>query len=243
MGKIYINEETIEYEEVRSPRAKRLIITVRDGKVKVTMPPRATSKQVGLFVEAKKQWIYAHWKGQQAVRAAAEKRDFFRGVRCMYRGKPVAVKAGFAPGKARVELGREEIILSLPLNEMKPLSGTERQEEARKLLTGWYRSSAQRVFKGKLDYYARLMDVSYKDFRVKDQKTKWGSCSGAGNINLNWRLIMAPDDVLDYLIVHELAHLRHPNHSREFWSFVGSFKPDYPECRKWLKTMGKTLVL
>lgn len=241
MGKIYINEDIIEYEEVRSPRARRLTITIRDGKVRVTMPLYAASQQVGQFVAAKKEWIYAHWKAQQAIRAEAESRDFFRGVRCMYRGKPIFVTARFGPGRARVEQEGEKVTISLPVKGMEILSLPERQARARQLLVVWYRRRAHQVFKEKLDHYARLMEVSYQGFRVKDQKTKWGSCSGTGNINLNWRLIMAPDAVLDYLIVHELAHLRHPDHSRAFWLLVQTFMPDYLQCRKWLRTVGRTL--
>ncbi len=92
------------------------------------------------------------------------------------------------------------------------------------------------------EYYARQMQVSYGRVAVKDQKTRWGSCSAKGNLNFNWRLILAPGEVLDYVVVHELAHRREMNHSVRFWNLVESVLPDYQQRKRWLKENGDRLM-
>lgn len=86
--------------------------------------------------------------------------------------------------------------------------------------------------------YAERMQVSYGRITIRDQKTRWGSCSAAGNLNFNWRLVMAPGEVLDYVVIHELAHRREMNHSAAFWKVVATWMPDYKKYRKWLRDNG-----
>lgn len=104
-----------------------------------------------------------------------------------------------------------------------------------------YRNQARNVFEQKVAYYARLMNVTYGRIAIRDQKTRWGSCSSEGNLNFNWRLIMAPAGVLDYVVIHELAHRKEMNHSKAFWSVVEQIMPDYKKYRNWLKENGRSL--
>ena len=97
------------------------------------------------------------------------------------------------------------------------------------------------IFTRKVEYYARIMGVSYGRISIREQKTRWGSCSSKGNLNFNWRLILAPEEVLDYVVVHELAHRRGMNHSKAFYSLVESGLPDYRRAQKWLKDNGPPL--
>lgn len=90
--------------------------------------------------------------------------------------------------------------------------------------------------------YAERMQVSYKRITIRDQKTRWGSCSTAGNLNFNWRLVLAPREVLDYVVIHELAHRREMNHSAAFWRIVEAEMPDYRKYRDWLKKNGSFLM-
>lgn len=90
-------------------------------------------------------------------------------------------------------------------------------------------------------YYARLMGVTYGRISIREQKTRWGSCSSKGNLNFNWRLIFAPEEVVDYIVVHELAHRKEMNHSRAFYNVVASVLPDYKVQEKWLKENGEKL--
>lgn len=120
----------------------------------------------------------------------------------------------------------------LPAQNKPPLSASERQR---------YIKIARDIFTWKTAYYAGLMKVTYGRISIREQKTRWGSCSSDGNLNYNWRLIFAPEQVLDYIVVHELAHRREMNHSKAFYSVVESTLPDYKKCQKWLRDNGQSL--
>ena len=102
----------------------------------------------------------------------------------------------------------------------------------------WLRTEGAERFHQKTAFWAARMKVSYGRITIRDQKTRWGSCSSRGNLNFNWRLLLMPERVMDYVIVHELAHRREMNHSAAFWQIVETYLPDYRERRQWLKENG-----
>ncbi len=104
-----------------------------------------------------------------------------------------------------------------------------------------YIELARDIFTRKTSYYAQILGVSYGRISIREQKTRWGSCSSEGNLNYNWRLIFAPEDVLDYVVVHELAHRKEMNHSKAFYAVVASALPDYKKPQDWLRKNGSTL--
>lgn len=104
-----------------------------------------------------------------------------------------------------------------------------------------YREIARDIFTQKTAYYAQIMNVTYGRISIREQKTRWGSCSGAGNLNFNWRLIFAPEEVLDYIVVHELAHRKEMNHSPAFYEIVRQILPEYKKQQKWLRENGQKL--
>lgn len=105
-----------------------------------------------------------------------------------------------------------------------------------------YRKEARLILSAKAECFGRQMKVSYGRIAIKDQKSCWGSCSARKNLNFNWRLILMPEEILDYVVVHELAHLKQLNHSPEFWRTVEEVLPDYKARRKWLKANGKYFI-
>lgn len=107
------------------------------------------------------------------------------------------------------------------------------EEEIKKL-----REQARTMLTEKTDYYKKILGVNYKRLRIGDQKTRWGSCSSNGTISYNWRLILMPEEIMDYVVVHELCHLLEMNHSNNFWHQVSGIIPDYKVKRKWLKENG-----
>lgn len=104
-----------------------------------------------------------------------------------------------------------------------------------------YIENARAVFTQKVSHYASLMGVTYGRITIREQKTRWGSCSSKGNLNFNWRLIFAPEYVLNYVVVHELAHRKEMNHSKAFYAVIESVLPDYQTAKKWLKDHGHEL--
>lgn len=97
---------------------------------------------------------------------------------------------------------------------------------------------AKKIFAQKCREYAEIMGVTYGRITIREQKTRWGSCSAAGNLNFNWRLVEMPEEIIDYLVVHELAHRREMNHSKAFWAIVEQTLPDYKVRREWLRKNG-----
>ncbi len=123
-------------------------------------------------------------------------------------------------------------------NTQNPLSLA--QQEA---LKKRYMQAAKEYFPKRVAYYQQFTGGRYERISIREQKTRWGSCSSRGTLSFNWKLMLAPPGILDYVVVHELCHLRHMNHSRDFWAAVESVLPDYKERRKWLKDHGSELTL
>jgi len=101
-----------------------------------------------------------------------------------------------------------------------------------------YRKLARAYLRRRLEQLARLNGFNFKKFRLSSARTRWGSCSAKGTISLTWRLILAPPEIIDYVIIHELAHTREKNHSRAFWNLVAKHLPDFRQRRRWLKQNG-----
>nr|WP_254530054.1 SprT family zinc-dependent metalloprotease [Natrinema gelatinilyticum] len=116
------------------------------------------------------------------------------------------------------------------------------QTSVKRALETLYRRKARETFEESADQYASEMDVEYEKIEVRNQRTKWGSCSSTGTLGLNWRLMMAPPDVIDYVVVHELAHLREQSHTNAFWSLVADHDPKYEEHAEWLEENSVKLI-
>lgn len=116
--------------------------------------------------------------------------------------------------------------------EQKPLSA-DLSESKRNV----YIRKAKETITKRVSYFARLMSVSYRNITIREQKTRWGSCSSKGNLNFNWKLVLMPEEVLDYVVVHELAHRKEMNHSERFWNHVEKVLPDYQARRKLLREL------
>lgn len=128
------------------------------------------------------------------------------------------------------------ILKHLQRLEQRPPANTLSSYDRRRYIT-----IASDVFAQKTSYYASIMNVTYGRISIREQKTRWGSCSSQGNLNFNWRLIFAPEEVLDYIVVHELAHRLEMNHSSAFYAIVASVLPNYKETQKWLRENGHSL--
>lgn len=127
--------------------------------------------------------------------------------------------------------------------KLQAVPGPKEKTPSEKRLEALYRKAAREYFPKRVSHYAHILGVTYGKISIRDQKTRWGSCSSEGNLSFNWRLILAPPDVLDYVVVHELCHRKEMNHSPRFWSLVESLMPDYKKQRKWLKENGRKLTL
>jgi predicted metal-dependent hydrolase len=141
--------------------------------------------------------------------------------------------------KSEVKLYQGKFIINY--SEKLKEDDQQRIEEIRDALIEWYRQHAKVKINERVEKYKDKLDVEPNNVVVKKQKKRWGSCSSKGNLNFNWRIILAPMSIVDYLVVHELTHLLHDNHSKEFWATVGSIIPDVKAKREWLKINGRRL--
>ena len=239
MDTLSIRGEIIPYEERRSVRYRRITLSILDDRVRISAPKNVSVKQLKELLDAKQEWILKHWLANREIEEHSP-RQYIDGEEFPYRGKilELSIKR-HARRSIHISLEGQVLMVLIPQD----LPDDKCPVNIQDAVMAWYKVQARRVLKSKLDGQAKRMQVTYKDFRLKDQKTRWGSCSGLGNLNLNWRIIMAPEEVINYLIIHELAHLTHPNHSERFWQRVAAFMPEYASWKKWLKDHGQELVL
>ena len=239
---IKLGNTIIPVEEYRSARYRRITLSILQDRVRISAPKSVSARQLKELLREKEDWILEHWQ-RQSERQNLLKKVYVSGEKFLYKGQ--ALELRFKQDKLKtktpeVRMERQVLWVILPCDFS---LNSEGQIVIPQLIAGWYKNEARKLFKQKLDQQALRMGVSYQAFRLKDQKTRWGSCSSRGNINLNWRIVMAPEKIIDYLVIHELAHLIYPNHSAEFWQRVGEFMPDYRSCKSWLREHGSELVV
>lgn len=228
----------MQYQLIKSNRKTIAISFDRDGSLIVKAPYFISDYEIEAFVFSKKDWIKATSLRLQREQKKAEssRLKLENGDALPYLGEQRILSVIREDRKrAKVKCVMERLLMWVPFEAD--------YEYKRDVLEKWYRKEASAIISEKAGDYARLMGVAFEEIRIKDQKSRWGSCSGRGNLNFNWRLIMAPEPVLDYVVIHELCHLRYMDHSEKFWKLVESICPAYKQYRKWLKDHGESLQL
>ncbi|NMC36639.1 M48 family metallopeptidase [Candidatus Beckwithbacteria bacterium] len=210
----------MNYKVRKSKRAKNISISIRDGEVVVTKPWYAPNFLVDQVVKKHQDWIVKNLAKQNTSKTS--KNTIY------YLGKVYRVL--FNPGRLSINYVENEAQISA-YNEM----------AAKRSLKEWHRNEARKAINLSVKSFSKAMEVNVMVVRLKDQSSRWGSCSSASNLNFSWRLILTPPEVLNYVVIHELAHLTHMNHSRKFWDLVEKFDPDYREHRRWLNRYGHTI--
>jgi len=212
----------IAYTLIRSKRKTVSIRITRQAQVEVRAPLKVSKKELDRIVASKQEWIETHL--QNAVSSLEAKRDFTLnyGDSVTFRGEEYRITKSES-----ADSGFKDGMLYLPDGEIKPA------------VIRAYKAAAKAVFAEKAQAYAKLMRVTPTAIKVTSAKTHWGSCSGSNSINFSWRLVIASDDVIDYVVVHELAHIRQHNHSPQFWAIVRIVIPDYQVQSNKLKELQK----
>ena len=225
----------IEYVLSRSTRRKTASITIeRDGSVTVRVPNHLSGEEIEALIESKRYWIYKHLAEWQELNAAQIEREYVNGEGFLYLGRsyrlqwvdelplPLMLKGGY------FLLRRDERNLADPAAAFK----------------NFYREKGKAWIPQRVKQYAPQMGVSVNQVRVMELKHRWASYSvRTGNLNFHWRCMMAPLTVLDYIVVHELAHVLVPDHSPAFWSEVDKILPDYHDRLRWLREHGAGMSL
>ncbi len=225
-----------DYRIRKSPRRKTLSICVyRDNRVVVAVPGRLSKEEIVLFVEKKSEWVRKRLKINRE-KEKKKARQFVTGEKFLLLGNEytLVVQAG-SPGRVFIENGS----INVRLNPDPSPDGN--RLKVRNYLAEWYVGLALQKIKERLPLFAERVGASPHRVTIKAMKSRWGSCSTQGRISFTWNIIMAPEAVLDYLVVHELCHLVHHDHSAQYWKLVESIIPDHAERRKWLRENGEVL--
>jgi predicted metal-dependent hydrolase len=224
------SSETFDYSVRRSDRARRVRVRVdpRDGSVEVVLPRRAAAREAASAVAELGGWIAR----RRAEVAVAQARVAARAGTVPYLGAVLELR----PEAGRTRVHRRGDILLVPDAEV----GSEVMRSA---LERWYRRQARIEIAPRLDAAAAAVGREYAKLSIRDQRTRWGSCSSRGAMSFNWRLLLAPEAVLEYVVRHEAAHLAVMDHSPRFWAVMARLMPGYEVPRRWLRDHGATLVL
>ncbi|WP_075865551.1 M48 family metallopeptidase [Carboxydothermus islandicus] len=240
MPQIRYRDEVITYQVIRKKKKHIGIIISPEGKVVVTATFSVPDNFVEKVVLEKARWISEKLKQVQRQREAVLPKEYVSGESFLYLGRNIRLKiitGNFTRPEVRLYRGR--LMVYLP----ESIDKSTWPEVVRQEITAWHKQRARERLLERTNYYAQKLNLYPNNIRIKDQKSLWGSCSSKGNINYNWRLIMAPIGVIDYIVVHELCHLKYKNHSPKFWQRVGYFLHDYKEKKEWLKANGRKLFL
>ncbi len=253
MPMLAVGNTAIPYEIKRSPRAKRMRITVRSGRVKVVAPRLTLKRTIVAFVESKRHWIRKKTEALRERELAATPQRFVSGAKVLFRGRFLRLWVQEAKTvDTEVDRYKREVKKRSPAGSLRfanafhvtverGLASDRREAQARDLVMAWLRARALEDARSWARKWGAELGVYPTRIRIGNQKTLWGSCSARGVVSLNWRLIAAPKQVFEYVVVHELCHLIEHNHGKRFWRLVDSLLPDYRSRRMWLKRHGVVL--
>lgn len=200
---------------IRSKRKTLALQIKADGSLVVRAPLRADISRINRFVNEKSNWI---------ITKQLEMRNRFALHHEMLAKQDIS-----RDGEALLLGEKIKILFKNPQNKAE--------------IIAWYKGEALKYVTPRLKYYAGIVGREFHAIKITSARKRWGSCSARGNINFSWRLIMAPREIVDYVIAHEASHLKHRNHSARFWNLVETILPDYKKHHRWLRENGYLLDL
>jgi len=231
MGVMY-NKPIMQIDQlIRSQRRKTIALIIdQEGRLIVRAPAHTSRRKIEKLVDEKSAWIQRKQREVKTRPPAARPKIFHNGEYFYYLGRVYP------------------LVLSKRLKPPLILNGTfslaeSACEDGRKVFSEWYRERCREIVTERAAFHARRLNLRYRRIRITSARTRRGSCSLKGNLNFSWRLVMTPREVIDYVVVHELCHLKEPNHSTKFWARVAAAMPDYRTHRKWLKDYGQKFSL
>lgn len=207
---------------IRSDRRSISLEIKSDGMLIIRAPLSTKDSVIQKFVDEKRDWIqksYAHTlKRLEQFRP----KQFIEGEKFLYLGQ-------------EYDLHIADDMFGKLLFEDRFILSARYLPKARRLFEQWYKEEAFAIFTRRCKFYSPILKASYQSIKLSSAKHRWGSCHPRGSLCFNWRLVMAPEAIIDYVVVHELAHIKEANHSSRFWAIVSQTLPGYKEAKKWLK--------
>lgn len=221
---INIEGNKIPYE-VKIKKVKYLRITVKEDGLTVSVPGALKGEDIYKLLYKNRKWILENYNKINLNKPSWENIS-----KILYKGQEYPVSI-INNKSCHPKLDFKDSLFVVNVDKPRAECG----QIIEKLFLDWYFKEAEKVIYDRTVYYSRIMKLNFNSLKIKNQKTRWGSCSSKKNLNFNFKLIMAPDWVLDYVVVHELSHLVYLDHSKNFWNVVSAYCPLYKEARKWLR--------
>ena len=218
--------------EVHYRKRKTLVIQMEPmEKILVLSPIGLSEEYIIEKVLSKGKWILKKLAAFKEAGPLPLKKQLVSGELFLYLGKNYKLHVLLNRNivRPKIELVQNNIFIFSPLKD---------QEILRAALQKWYKKEASKIISQRIEYFKKILMVKPSQIKIKEQQRRWGSCSSKGSIYFNWRIIMAPQQIIDYIIVHEMAHLIHRNHSPLFYKLIESVLPDYKARKKWLQDFG-----
>ena len=224
---------TVQYELMRTSRRDVMLKALPGGVIRVYAPGRVALRELDRLVTER-------WQELEAMSRALDSRIAReQAAHPVTEGRMLTVHGESVTLRLREGAAAKAVLSGTALTVTVP-AGTP-EETVRGLIRTCLSRAALRCIRERLSYYAPMVGREPGRIAIRDQKTRWGSCSNKGNLNFNWKLVLAPPEAMDYVVVHELCHLREFSHSPRFWKLVGGVLPEYEFWKKWLKEHGREL--
>ena len=231
---IFKNAPDLNYQLKRSKKRKKTLTlqVERNGTIMMHVPYRTSETETDRFFKQKEGWVRKKLKEMAYLPESRDaERTFIPGEKFHYLGEQFPLKVADSTG------ARAPLILSYGVFLLREDNLTK----AREVFVNWYKKRAREEITKRVGYYSRRFNLPVTGITITSAHTRYGSCSARNKVSFSWRLIMAPYPVIDYVILHELAHIKEKNHSRRFWSLLETILPDYKKQRLWLRENGHLL--
>ncbi len=227
---------------IRSKRKSLALAITSDAELVVRAPFRTSLEYIEKIAAQKIGWIERKIREIQKQPKAVEKK-FVAGEEFLYLGEKYQLKITDGLKIKLSENWRNSPSLKLRRSEEELFFPKVFLWRAKERLLGWYKKQALKEISARVETAARKLNLNCHSIKISNAKTNWGSCGPKNNLHFNWKLIMAPEAVVDYVIIHELTHIAEKNHSRKFWNKVEAAMPEYKKYRKWLRENGRLLIV
>jgi predicted metal-dependent hydrolase len=225
---------SVPYRIRRSDRARHARILVGGEGVEVVVPRRFPMREVEPFVQEKRPWIERTLRRMRESEAELPPARLEDGGELPYLGERLPLRVRVDPGRRRPHVARRGDLV---------VAALARRAGVRDAIERWYRRQARPEVEVRLDAAAARAGLRYTSLQIRGQRTRWASCSSSGAMSFNWRLLLAPAEILEYVVDHEVAHLEVHDHSDRFWSLLASRRPDWRDHERWLRRHGHALRL
>jgi predicted metal-dependent hydrolase len=228
------------YDVIRNSNRKTANLSVSpDNKVSIIVPNRLMNEEVETIVQKKSQWIREKIKFNNEVKYPFKEKEYVSGESILYNGRNFRLKIleRLVATPARLNSGW----LVVPVAVNTELS--ERERIVKNAIEDWYKKVALSKVKARCKFYENHLERKPADIIIKSLKSRWGSCYKSRVIAFNWKIVMAPLKIIDYVVVHELCHLKYHDHSSKYWELLGSIIPDWRERKEWLRVNGGLLSI